>query len=234
MTDTPPVLVPQFEDGRLILTKHRSECGSYSLVRSRTEDEGRVSLSFTEALHARIHPLGTAETVLRAWANGVLIQDETPLTDPTSAAPVRVRAAAVVIRQGHMLLIELRDGDDAYYEIPGGGVEANETLHEAVIRELREETGLSGDVVQEVAQVWKGGRREHYFLLEAGGELGAAEELDNHGGFPVWVPVSDLAAVPVWPRRLAWRIAHWYRAGWPTEPAQLADGIHDLKAPCTW
>ncbi|GAA4005241.1 hypothetical protein GCM10022384_59580 [Streptomyces marokkonensis] len=234
MTDTPPVLIPQFEDDRLVLTKNQSERGSYSLICGRTEDSERVSLSFAEALHARIHPLGTAETVLRAWANGVLVQEETPLIDPTSAAPVRVRAGAVVLRHGHMLLIELREGDDTYYEIPGGGVEAGETLHEAVIRELREESGLSAGVVQEVAQVWKGGRREHYFLLEAGGELGTDEELDNHGGTPVWVPVSDLAAAPVWPRRLAWRIAHWYRAGWPTEPAQLADGIHDLKAPCTW
>lgn len=104
----------------------------------------------------------------------------------------------------------------------------------AVVRELREETGLVGTVARELARVWKDGRREHYFLLDAEGETGAPEGLDNHGGVPVWVPVARLDVTPVWPRRLAWRIADWHAGGRPARPVELADGIHDLRAACTW
>ncbi|GAA3379369.1 hypothetical protein GCM10020367_62610 [Streptomyces sannanensis] len=133
-----------------------------------------------------------------------------------------------------MVLIGFEEDGEQFYEIPSGGVEHGETLHAAVIREQREESGLAGSVVSEVARVWKDNRREHCFLLNTEGELGAREELDNHGGRPTWVPLNELPATPVWPRRLAWRIAHWHRAGWPIRPAEIADGIHDLQAPCNW
>jgi len=136
-----------------------------------------------------------------------------------------------------MLLIrfdEDREHGEPYYEIPGGGVEAGETVRQAVVRELREESELRGTVVREVARIWKEGRREHYFLLDADGEVGAPEGLDNYGGAPVWVPVAALPHTPLWPRRLSWRIAHWHTAGWPAHPAELADSIEDLQAPCTW
>jgi 8-oxo-dGTP pyrophosphatase MutT (NUDIX family) len=133
-----------------------------------------------------------------------------------------------------MLLIGFEEDGEPFYEIPGGGVEPGETPYDAVVRELREESGLSGRVVGEVARVWKDGRREHYFLLTAEGQTGAAEELDNHGGAPVWIPVDRLPVTPVWPRRLAWRIAHWHATAWPDRPAELADSIHDLRAPCAW
>lgn len=152
--------------------------------------------------------------------------------DPAARTPVRVRAGAIVIRDGRILLIHFTD--EAYYEIPGGGVEAGETPQGAVVRELREESGLAGAVRAEVARVWKDGRREHYFTLDARGELGPPETLDTYGGIPVWVPVADLPRTPVWPRRLAWRIAHWHRSGWPGRPAELADSVEDLSAPCDW
>lgn len=104
----------------------------------------------------------------------------------------------------------------------------------AVLRELDEETGLAGTVGPEVARVWKGGRREHYFTVSTTGEIGPPETLDNYGGAPVWIPVEHLPGTPLWPRRLSWRIEHWHRTGWPGRPAELADSITELHRPCSW
>ncbi|MER5869812.1 NUDIX domain-containing protein [Streptomyces sp. NPDC002044] len=226
----------QFDGGGLAVVREPGEGGAYRLPRlGEVSDDAWCSLSQAEALRAHIRPVGTAETVLREWARNGAAGATQPWDDPAATDPVRVRAGAVVIRDDRVLLIGFEEEDGKpFYEIPGGGVEGGETPRTAVVRELWEETGLTGTVRGELARVWKDGRREHYFLLDAVGDIGALEELDNHGGVPVWVPVTRLAVTPVWPRRLAWRIADWHARGWPNRPAELADSIHDLGAACTW
>jgi ADP-ribose pyrophosphatase YjhB (NUDIX family) len=54
--------------------------------------------------------------------------------------PRKIGAAAIVMRDGAVLL-ECRS-DDGSWALPGGTLEENETLLQAVARELREETGL--------------------------------------------------------------------------------------------
>lgn len=237
MTAEPHLVEPRFDDDRLVLEERR-DAGPvrYAFPGTTTPPGPPHALSLDEALHARIWPVGTAEAVLRAWAQGAGPTGAVEVDDPAAVPPVRVRAGAILIRDGHLLLIRFQDPDEdgPYYEIPGGGVEAGETPEEAAVRELREETGLLGSVGREVARVWKGGRYEHYFLMTAEGRVGPPETLDNYGGTPVWIPVAELPTTPLWPRRLSWRIEHWHRTGWPAHPAELADSITDLGAPCTW
>lgn len=99
---------------------------------------------------------------------------------------------------------------------------------------------MTGTVIREIARVdrnlWGGSHPGHYFLVEAAGEIGprATLDLDVEQASPVWVPVADLPGLPLWPKRLGWRIAHWYRLGWPGTPAVLCDSIKDLTVPCDW
>ncbi|MFE9660185.1 NUDIX domain-containing protein [Streptomyces sp. NPDC005955] len=235
MTDEPPSAHVQLDGTGLVLVRHDDEDATYSFPRrGRTPDGTPRVLPLAEALHARIRPLGTAEAVLRDWATGATPPGTVPWDDPTAGPPVRVRAGGIVIRDGRMLLIGFEEDGEPYYEIPGGGVEDGEEPPAAVVRELREETGLTVRVRREVARVWKDGRREHYFLLDAEGRIGPREELDNHGGTPTWIPLDELPTTALWPKRLGWRIAHWHATHWPARPAELADGIHDLRADCTW
>ncbi len=59
---------------------------------------------------------------------------------------VRLRGSALIIENDAVLLIEYDDENGLHYNIPGGGVEAGESIKEAVIREAKEEA----DIVVEV------------------------------------------------------------------------------------
>jgi len=54
-----------------------------------------------------------------------------------------VRVAAVVLLDGGLVLVRHRKGGRSYHLLPGGGVEAGESLGDALIREVAEETGLT-------------------------------------------------------------------------------------------
>lgn len=54
---------------------------------------------------------------------------------------IRVSARGIVINNDKILLNEFGGGQ--YYNIPGGGVEPGETVKQAVIREIYEESGLN-------------------------------------------------------------------------------------------
>jgi len=61
---------------------------------------------------------------------------------PNSVRPVPAVSAAV-IRGGQILMVRRRNPPNAgLLALPGGKVEAGETLHQAAARELREETGV--------------------------------------------------------------------------------------------
>jgi len=53
--------------------------------------------------------------------------------------PVRNSAKAIIIHQGKLLAIELLDQQGPWFKLPGGGQNPGETLHQALIRECREE-----------------------------------------------------------------------------------------------
>ncbi|MEK6310736.1 MAG: NUDIX domain-containing protein, partial [Curtobacterium sp.] len=65
----------------------------------------------------------------------------------TGSTPVRLRAAAVAVRDDHVLLVLRERAGRRYAVLPGGGVEPGETPLQACLRELREETGLDGALV---------------------------------------------------------------------------------------
>jgi 8-oxo-dGTP diphosphatase len=180
-------------------------------------------------------PTSVAELVLRAWSTGVWWDQAIMLDDPHGQTPVRVRAGAIVVRGGSILVIQRAQRGERWFEIPGGGVEPDETPAGAVVRELREETGLVGSVRSEVATVLKDRGRQHYFLIDAVGDVADRASLDlDDDASPMWLPVAELAYAAVWPKRLAWRVADWCTTGWPNEPVQLCDSIVDLTQPCDW
>ncbi|MFD9107050.1 NUDIX domain-containing protein [Streptomyces bottropensis] len=75
-----------------------------------------------------------------------------PAPSPVSGPGVQV-VAALLRRDDHIVLVqEQRDGQEMW-SVPGGGVERGELLTEALIREVKEETGLNLSVVGPLAYI---------------------------------------------------------------------------------
>lgn len=106
-----------------------------------------------------------------------------------------VGAFAVIFdAEGRILLCHRRDMDA--WNLPGGGLEAEELPDEGVIREVREETGLEAKVERLVGVYGKAGRNELVFVFicrVVGGELTTTEESDDCRYFtPTALPPNTL------------------------------------------
>jgi ADP-ribose pyrophosphatase YjhB (NUDIX family) len=100
--------------------------------------------------------------------------------------------SAAVFRDGKVLLVRrARPPALGLFTLPGGGVEAGETLTEAIIREIAEETGLAIEPVaiaghREVIARDPDGRVERHFVILAfaarwrAGEPMLSAELEDH------------------------------------------------------
>jgi 8-oxo-dGTP diphosphatase len=59
------------------------------------------------------------------------------------AYPDRPAAFGVAMRDGRLAAVKVtRPGEQPYFDLPGGGIDAGETPQAAVVREFGEETGL--------------------------------------------------------------------------------------------
>ena len=57
----------------------------------------------------------------------------------TTPRQPRIRVAAIIVDEDHILMVRHQKGESSYWMLPGGGVDYGETLPEALARELREE-----------------------------------------------------------------------------------------------
>jgi ADP-ribose pyrophosphatase YjhB (NUDIX family) len=58
----------------------------------------------------------------------------------------RVSAKGLLHKNGKVLFIEYSDHRGPYYSLPGGGQEKGESLHDTLVREMKEEVGLDVEV----------------------------------------------------------------------------------------
>jgi len=60
--------------------------------------------------------------------------------------PIRTAARALIIHEGKLLTIKMRDGSGIFYILPGGGQRHGETLKDSLMRECLEEIGTAVEV----------------------------------------------------------------------------------------
>jgi 8-oxo-dGTP diphosphatase len=125
--------------------------------------------------------------------------------DDTRSYPTRpyLAVSAAIFRDGRVLIVRrAQPPAHGLYTLPGGGVELGETLEEAVIREVREETGL--DIAplalvgfrQAIARDDTGRIKRHFVILPfaarwIGREIALNEELAE----AQWREADELAGL---------------------------------------
>lgn len=108
----------------------------------------------------------------------------------------QIRVTGILLQDGHLLLVRQRVSATRAWSLPGGRVEAGETLAEAMAREMREETGLEvavGDLLYlcEVPDAGPPLLHITFALAQTGGSLRLpTNELDSN-------PIGDVRFVPV-------------------------------------
>jgi 8-oxo-dGTP diphosphatase len=111
--------------------------------------------------------------------------------------------SAAIFRDGRVLIVRrARPPAHGLYTLPGGGVELGETLEQAVIREVREETGLAITPIglvgfrEAIARDAAERVERHFVILPfaarwVGGEIALSEELaEAH-----WLKPDELAGL---------------------------------------
>ena len=114
------------------------------------------------------------------------------------------RVVAYVLRGRELLVFEHRDFPDAGTQVPAGTVDDDEPPALAVVREVREETGVDARLVSELgvtdAVAPRGEPRRNYFFELATDEPRDAWEHVVHGGGGDDGLVFVCRLVPITPR----------------------------------
>jgi 8-oxo-dGTP diphosphatase len=115
-----------------------------------------------------------------------------------------------------LAIVRIGAGKEAEYDLPGGGIEAQEDEAAALMREFLEETGLTvwpTGVIGRAGQYWvnRGEPRNSlatFYEVELSGEEGAPTDADHA---LMWLAPSE-AMAKVRHEAHAWAILHWLRA----------------------
>lgn len=145
---------------------------------------------------------------------------------------MRRAVRAIVIKENNLLVMHRNKFGVQYDTLPGGRVEINESLQEALFRELEEETTLVIDnprlIFIEHAGLPYGD--QYIFLceyisgepqLDANSDEAVIDRLGENLYQPAWLPLNVLSEKPFVSEQLKNKILECLNRGWPEIPEEF-------------
>jgi len=153
--------------------------------------------------------------------------------------PVKIRAVGIVIKDGKILVMHrIRNGEE-FYVLPGGGVEIGETVEEAVVRELLEETTLQIKIDRLLYHhIYDNGSEQFFYLcdyISGDPQLGDSEEaremeVSNINFYkPIWYETEDLPLLLLYPIEIRDLIIDSLTTGFQNAPKEFSIKVEDLR-----
>jgi ADP-ribose pyrophosphatase YjhB (NUDIX family) len=129
---------------------------------------------------------------------------------------IRNSAKALIIKDGKMLAIKIRDKNEEWYILPGGGQEREELLATTLCREVAEELGMNV-VTKDLIFVIEGVHGESFhrvdivFLCEyIGPIINAILQCDTNQIGYEWLDIKTLNHLSLYPSKLRRQIMNLY------------------------
>lgn len=141
-------------------------------------------------------------------------------------------ASVAVLRDDRVMLAARgRPPLDRIFSLPGGLVETGETIADAAIRELREETGVEADLIGFIAPIeyfdWDetGRVRHHFVICPHAARWRSGDGVTGEEASAIrWLLEDDIETVPTTPGLLPiLRAAFAMIRGGATDPGALTD-----------
>lgn len=146
---------------------------------------------------------------------------------------MRQAVRAIVVRDGHLLVIHRNKFGQQYYILPGGGVNPGETVDHALLRQLYVETSLSVVnprlvIVEDAGDPY--GVQYMYLCQYVSGEPALQptsheaeiSALGQNLYSPQWLPLHSLASVPFRTESLKQALLQGLSEGFPQAPMHIS------------
>jgi 8-oxo-dGTP diphosphatase len=145
---------------------------------------------------------------------------------------MRQAVRAIIVRDGHLLVIHRNKFGEEYYTLPGGGIDAGETAEHALLREIHEETTLSIVnprlvIIEDSGDPY--GMQYVYLCQYVSGEPQLRPDSDeakiNALGqnlySPQWLPLHSLSSVPFRSKQLREVLMQGLAKGFDMNPIMI-------------
>jgi ADP-ribose pyrophosphatase YjhB (NUDIX family) len=122
-----------------------------------------------------------------------------------------IRPSVVLIKEGKILVLKSTYSSGTFYLLPGGSLEKNETLVDAAIREVKEETNYDIKIEELLyLQEWIDSKRNKnvLYVIFLGSIIGGKEtylldtDTDHHIKLIEWVDINKLEEIDFKPVKL--------------------------------
>ena len=168
-----------------------------------------------------------AAEIMAAYSGAELRRIETLFTEQSGYATPKVDVRAAAFREDGALLM-VREATDGRWSLPGGWADVNQSPREAVLREVREESGFEVSI-RKLAAVFDRTKHGHlpprpfhvyklFFLCDiAGGAAQTSLETTEIGFFTEATIPADLSIGRIVPYQIGRMFAHYRDPDLPTE-----------------